>query len=276
MESAGTGCFPHYFLRKGQPEPISLFLMVHACTFFRWVLAYVMEVRSGLNKGRTEAHCSSSNRRDKTTRNYNLFKSTVELIPGDTCWTKVNPFQGERKIDSRWDEEDYEIARQVANGLSSYETKGLGGRVKAPHRNRFFQVATLRGVSMALYHNKCANVDLTTRSALMESTPLECNTDLLRNNMEEWLSWCSTSLSLCGQVDGVRRSLYEVVPSTAMKDNRDGRRDKCACDDEPHWVPLLYFQACHLNPNFHFEHKQKGGGKCDGSVDAGTGFGVIA
>ena len=34
-KSAGTGCFPHYFLRKGQPEPIALFLMVHACMLFR-------------------------------------------------------------------------------------------------------------------------------------------------------------------------------------------------------------------------------------------------
>ena len=123
--------------------------------------------------------------RDKTTRNYNLFKSTVQLIPGDACWTKVNPFQGERKIDSRWDEEDYEIARQVANGSSSYETKGLSGKMKVPHQNRFFQVATLHGVSTALCQNECANVDLTTRSALMESTPLECDIDLPRNNMEE-------------------------------------------------------------------------------------------
>ena len=202
-KSAGTGCFPYYFMCKGQPEPIALFPMVRACTFFRRVLAYVMEVRSGLNKGRTEAHCLSNNRRDKTTRNYNLFKSTVQLILGDACWTKVNPFQGERKIDSRWDEEDYKIVRQVANGSPSYETKGSGGRVKASHRDGFFQGATLHGVSMALCHNECANVDLTTRSALMESTPLECNTDLPRNNVEERLSQCSTSLSLCGQVDGV-------------------------------------------------------------------------
>ena len=226
--------FPPLFLHKGQPEPIALFPMVRACTIFRRVLAYVMEVRRGLNKGCIEAHCSSNNRRDKTTRNFNLSKSTVQLILGDMCWTKVNPFQGERKIDSRWDKEDYEIACQVTNGSSSYETKGSSGRVKAPHRNRFFQVATLHGVSTALCQNECANVDLTTRSALMESTPLECDIDLPRNNVEERLSRCSTSLSLCGQVDGIRRSLYEVVPSTAMKDNRDGRRDKCACDDEPH------------------------------------------
>ena len=182
---AGTGCFPHNFLRKGQPEPIALFPMVHACMLFRRVLAYVMEVRRGLNEGRIEAHCSSNNRRDKTTSNFNLSKSTVQLILGDTCWTKVNLFQGERKIEGRWDKEDYEIANQVANGSSSYETKRSSSRVKAPHRNRFFQVATLRGVSTALCHNEYANVDLTTRSALMESTPLECNIDLLRNNVVE-------------------------------------------------------------------------------------------
>ena len=233
-KSAGMGCYPHYFPRKESPEPIALFPMVHACTLFRRVLAYVMEVRRGLNRGRIEAHCSSNNRRDKTTSNYNISKSTVQLIPGDACWTEVNPFRGEREIESRWDEEDYEITRQVANGPSSYETKRSSGRVKVPHRNRFFQVATPRGVSTALCQNEYANVDLTTRSALTESTPLECDIDLPRNNVEEQQSRRSTSLSLCGQVYGVRRSLHEVVPSTAMKDNRDGRRDKCACDDEPH------------------------------------------
>ena len=91
-----------------------------------------------------------------------------------------------------------------------------------------------RGASTALCQNEYANADLTTRSALTESTPLECDIDLPRNNLEERQSRCSTSSNLCGQVYGIRRSLYEVVPSTVMKDNRDGRWDKCACDDEPH------------------------------------------
>ena len=153
--------------------------------FLGRVLSYVMEVRRGLNKGRIEAHCSSNNRKDKTTRNFNLSKSMVQLILGDACWMKVNPFQGERKMDSRWDEEDYEITRQVPNGSSSHETEGLSGRVKVPHQNRFFQVATLHGVSTVLCQNKCTNVNLTTRSALTESTPLECDIDLPRNNAEE-------------------------------------------------------------------------------------------
>ena len=57
---------------------------------------------------------------------------------------------------------------------------------------------------MALCHNKYAYVDLSTCSALTESTPLECDIDLPRNNLEERQSRRSTSLSLCGQVDGVR------------------------------------------------------------------------
>ena len=222
-KSAEMGCYPHYILRKVSLEPSALFPMVHASTLFRRVLAYVMEVQRGLNRGRIEAHCSSNNRRDKTTSNYNISKSTVQLIPGDTCWTEVNPFRGEREIESQWDKEDYEITCQVANGPSSYETKRLSGRVKAPHQDGFFQVATPRVVSTALCQNEYANADLTTCSALTESTPLECDIDLPRNNMEERLSQCSTSLSPRGRVYGIRRSLYGVVPSTAMKDNRDGR-----------------------------------------------------
>ena len=149
-------------------------------------------------------------------------------------WTEANPFQGERKTGCRWDEEDYEIMSQVANGPSSYETERLSSRVKAPHQDGFFRVATPGGASTALCQNEYANADLTTRSALTEPTPLECDIDLPRNNLEERQSRCSTSSNLCGQVYGVRRSLYEMVPSTAMKDNRDGRWDKCACDDEPH------------------------------------------
>ena len=57
-----------------------------------------MEGQRGLNKGHIEAHCSSNNRRDKTTKDFNLPRSTVQMTPEDVCWMKVNPFQGERKI----------------------------------------------------------------------------------------------------------------------------------------------------------------------------------
>ena len=41
---------------------------------------------------------------------------------------------------------------------------------------------------MALCQNECTNVDLTTCSAPTESTPLECDIDFPRNNVEERLS----------------------------------------------------------------------------------------
>ena len=114
-ELTRMGCYPHYIPRKESLESSALFPMVHACTLFRQVLAYVMEGRGGLYRGHVEAH-RSSNRRDKPPSNYNISKSTVQLIPGDACWTEVNPFRGEREIESRWDEEDYEITHQVTNG----------------------------------------------------------------------------------------------------------------------------------------------------------------
>ena len=86
------------------------------------------------------------------------------------------------------DKVEYEIMHQVANGSPSYETKDSSGKMKASHRNRFFLVATPQGASTALCQNKYANVDLTTHSALAEFTPLECDIDLLRNNVEEQLS----------------------------------------------------------------------------------------
>ena len=117
-------------------------------------------------------------------------------------------------------------------------------------RNRFFWVAIPQGASTALCQSVYANINPNTHSAPVEFTPLECDIDLPRNIVEEQLSWCSTSFSLFGQVDGIWWPLLRVVLSTAMKDNRDGRRDECASDDEPHWVPPVYFQARNLRPNF--------------------------
>ena len=158
--------------------------MMHANTHFRQFPAYVKEVRSGFIRGHIKAQRSSKTKRDRLKRNY-LFKSTVQLMPGDVDQTKVHPFQGERKIDCRWDEADYEIACQVANGSSSYEKQDSSDKMKAPHHNRFFLVATPYSTSTALCQNEYANVNPTTRSAPAESTLKECDIDLLRNNMEE-------------------------------------------------------------------------------------------
>ena len=128
----------------------------------------------------------SNDERDRQRRNYDIFTSTVQLMPGDMVWTKANVFQGKRKMEYQWDEVEYEIARQVANGSPSYETKDSSGKVKTPHHNRFFLVAIPSGCIHSLEpKTKYANVDLTTCSAPAEFTPLECDIDLPRNIMEE-------------------------------------------------------------------------------------------
>ena len=221
---------PHLPFKRS--EIFALFPTMCADMRLRQFPAYVEEMQSGFTRGCIEAQCPSKIKREHT-RN-KLFTSTVQLVPGDVDRMKANPFQGKRKIDSRWDKADYEIACQVANGSSSYEKQDSSGKLKAPHHKRFFLVATLHGASMALCQNEYANVNPTTRSAPTEFTLKECDMDLPRNKREEQQSQCSTHFSLHGQVDGVRRPLSMVVPSTAMKDYRDRRRDKCASDDEPH------------------------------------------
>ena len=74
---------------------------------------------------------------------------------------------------------------QVTNGSSSYEKQDSSVKLKAPHRNRFFLVATPHGAFTALCQNEYANINLTTHSAPAEFTLKECDIDLLRNNMED-------------------------------------------------------------------------------------------
>ena len=103
---------------------------------------------------------------------------------GDVVWMKANMFQGKRKMKYRWDRVEYEIACQVANGSPSYETKDLSGKVKLPHCNKLFLVATPQVTLTALCQSKYANVHPTTHSALAEFTPLECDIDLARNTVK--------------------------------------------------------------------------------------------
>ena len=58
-----------------------------------------------------------------------------------------------------------------------------------------------------------------------------------KNDVEEQLAWCSTSIVLLGWVDGILQPLPMVVPSTAYKNNGHGMKDKHESDDEVHWVP---------------------------------------
>ena len=133
---AVMGCSPHYPLPWERPELlIDFFPMTHPNVHFRGVPAYIEEVQEGFKRGCIDVQCPSQNEWDKPRGNYDILTSTVQLIPGDMEETKADKLQGKGKMDGRWDEVDYEIARQVANGSPSYEKKDSSGKRKAPHCN---------------------------------------------------------------------------------------------------------------------------------------------
>ena len=174
----------------------------------RRVPAYVEEVQKCFKEAHTEAQHQSNNEVDRQNRNYDKLTSIVQLMLGDVVLTKADAFQGKRKVKDRWNEVEYEVVHQVTYGAPSYEIKDMSGNVKMAHHNRLFLVATPQGAPTALCQSEDASFDPTTHCALGELTPLECDIDLPGNTV--------------------------VVPSTAMKDNRDGMKDEHASDDGPH------------------------------------------
>ena len=163
MRLAVTGYPPHYLMLGKQPrlEVDLLFPTICANMHHRQVPAYVEEVQKHFKEGHTEALHQSNNKGDRQRRNYDKFTSTVQLMLGDVVWTKANAFQGKRKMEHQWDEVEYEIVCQVTNGVPSYETKDSSSKVKTPHHNRLFLVATPK-----VHPQPCAKARMLTSTRL--------------------------------------------------------------------------------------------------------------
>ena len=75
---------------------------------------------------------------------------------------KSDAFQGKRKVKDRWSEVEYEVIRQVMNGVPSYEIKDPSGNLQVTHRNRLFLLAIPRGEVMPLNKSKNADIEVST------------------------------------------------------------------------------------------------------------------
>ena len=76
-----------------------------------------------------------------------------------------------------------------SDGVPSYEIKDSSSNVKVTHCNWLFLVATLQGEAMPLRAKvKMTHVSMSTRYALVELTPWECENDSPEDNMEGWLT----------------------------------------------------------------------------------------
>ena len=134
----------------------------------------------------------------------------------------------------QWSDVEYEVVRQVTNGVPSYEIKDLSSNVKVTHHNRLFLLGTPQGEATPLCESKDAHISVSTQSALAELTPLECENDSPENSVEWWLTHHPTSLILLGWVDDILKLLPMVVPRSAYQNHCYGMKDKCDSDDEVH------------------------------------------
>ena len=177
--SAVTGYSPHYLMFGRPPRlPVDFFFpTIDVNLRCHRVPAYVEEVLARFKEAHTEAQHQSNSEADRQKRNYDQATSTVQLMPGDTVLKKADAFQGKRKVKDRWSEVEYEVIRQVVNGVPSYEIKDPSGNLQVTHRNRLFLLATPRGEVMPLNKSENADIDVSTRSALVELTSLEVEND---------------------------------------------------------------------------------------------------
>ena len=146
---------------------------------------------------------------------------------------KADAFQGKRKVKDRWSEVEYEVIRQVANGVPSYEIKDPSSNLQVTHRNQLFLLAIPHGEVMPLNKSENADIDVSTRSALAELTSLEVENDLLREQMERCLTQHLTSHVLLGWVHGVLRPL-PMVHRTALYEPGSRMKDMSEDDEEVH------------------------------------------
>ena len=93
---------------------------------------------------------------------------------------------------------------------------------------------SVQGEATPLCESKDAHISASTRSALAELTPLECENDLLEDNMEGCLTRHPASLIPLGWVDGILQPLPMVVHRSAHQDHGSGMKDMCHSDDEVH------------------------------------------
>ena len=124
-------------------------------------------------------------------------------MPGDRVLKKADVFQGKRKVKDWWSEVEYEVICQVANGVPSYEIKDSSGNVKVAHRNRLFLLATPQSEVTSLCESEDTDTSMSTQSALVELTPLECENNLPKDDMEGCLTQHLASCIPLGWVDGI-------------------------------------------------------------------------
>ena len=88
---------------------------------------YVASVRDQLRSALREAQAQSTTEARRQKQYYDRKIGTVNLKPGDQVLMKADAWKGKRKIKDRWDEETWEVSRQITADVPSYEVTNQHG-----------------------------------------------------------------------------------------------------------------------------------------------------
>ena len=88
---------------------------------------YVASVRDQLRSTLQEAQAQLTMEACQQKWYYDRKIGTVNLKPGNLALVKVDAWKGKRKIKDRWDEETWEVSRQVTADVPSYKVTNQCG-----------------------------------------------------------------------------------------------------------------------------------------------------
>ena len=99
----------------------------------RSVDVYVASVRDRLRSTLQEAQAQSTTEACQQKWYYDRKIGTVNLKPGDLVLVKADAWKGKRKIKDRWEEETWEVVRQIMADVPSYEVMNQHGWSRVLH-----------------------------------------------------------------------------------------------------------------------------------------------
>ena len=88
---------------------------------------YIASMRDRLRSTLWQAQAQSTTEACQQKWYYDRKIGTVNLKPGDLVLVKAEAWKGKRKIKDRWEEETWEVVRQIMADVPSYEVMNQHG-----------------------------------------------------------------------------------------------------------------------------------------------------
>ena len=116
----------------------------------RKVDTYVASVNDQLRSTLREAQAQSTTEAHQQKWYYDRKVGTVNLKTGNLVLVKVDAWKGKRKIKDRWDEETWEVSRQIATDVPSYKVTNQHRWSRVLHQNWLLLVTSEVGIPLCM------------------------------------------------------------------------------------------------------------------------------